>query len=532
MDNIRIGVAGHTNVGKTTLISTLTRSNAGAIADKANVTQKNTDVKYTLKENNKDKHESLFATFVDLPGFQNISVIKYLLKEYKNLEGVENELVNNNEYKLDLEAIRGIKKCHVIIYVVSLMDIPKQVYEDEINLIKQLKPNVICILNQYINAYKALNKHGVDNRKSQWEEIFKKFQCEYISLDAHWDSPAKVDNLYMRIENNLYEKERKEFLKGLKKFKDVHNGLKQQACEKLFQAIQPIYNTHFKTVSFKQKDYNHYDYERKTQAELETSVNNMLQNFSKEVSHIYSIASASPTASLNDIKNQVDRKVNYEKRDEFVKAEGRTVGIMGAFAVGAWGLVIELFTGGATSGQAISTGAKIGYNIFSKWGESTAKNEYDGAEDTINLTIDKNIISSIVFLGLATIWGVSQVGYATQSEDDSRSKRELSRTEIAYLAGLIKDYNTFSFESLKWQSPTDIQKTEIINCFKYLLHSLEKKEDIYDLNFVITVLGVNPVQSLPWKKVENTHQESKNEPKALRDTREALLKLRQQGEDI
>jgi hypothetical protein len=49
---------------------------------------------------------------------------------------------------------------------------------------------------------------------------------------------------------------------------------------------------------------------------------------------------------------------------------------------------------------------------------------------------------------------VSQVGYATQVEDDCRSKRELSRTEIAYLAGLIKDYNTFSFESLKWQSPT------------------------------------------------------------------------------
>jgi hypothetical protein len=61
---------------------------------------------------------------------------------------------------------------------------------------------------------------------------------------------------------------------------------------------------------------------------------------------------------------------------------------------------------------------------------------------------------------------------------------------------------------------------------------LEKKEDIYDPNFVITVLGVNPVQSLSWKKVENTHEESKNEPKALRNTREALQKLREEGEDI
>lgn len=69
-DQIRITIAGHTNVGKTTLIRTLMKTSVGEVRDSANVTKKGEAHFY----------KGLQATFVDTPGFRFADICNLYLE--------------------------------------------------------------------------------------------------------------------------------------------------------------------------------------------------------------------------------------------------------------------------------------------------------------------------------------------------------------------------------------------------------------------------------------------------------------------
>lgn len=480
-DRIRIGVAGHVNVGKTTLISTLTRSYAGKIGDKANVTIQGDNF----------QHNSLFATFVDVPGFQNALLINYFFNsENPSLNYVEDKLSKDVKFQYDLKAIQALKNNDLILYVVSLTDIPKQFYEEEISLIKRLNPNVVAVLNQYIREYRSSGERGVEDRVKQWEQLFTQFQCKSILLDAHWDSPVKVNKLYALIKDTLNIERKQIFSQGLEKFKINQNVIKIQACEQLYKAIKEIYDSCLKPRTVERKNYYNSVYRNKIKEELKTTIDRILRYFVADVLAIYSIGSESPTYSIDDLKYNLNNViVNSRKRDEFVREYSKGSGVVFAVLGGFIGLIVDSATGGTTGGMGAKLGASLGSGLGRSIAEAEALEKYDGKEDTIVFTIDKTIISPIVILGLAIIWGVSQVGYGSNwgvEQINSNSKRELSKHEIDYLVGLIQKENKDSFENLNWESSNSTYKSAIIEKFEYLLNRLEIKDKIYipDLNWV------------------------------------------------
>ena len=111
--NITIGLAGHTNVGKTTLIRTFTKTTFGEVHDRRNVT-KYAEIK---------RYDALQATFVDCPGFQNAN----LLLTYWKVKEIDPEAASKvlatfpkEQIIYDERAMEAITSCDIVLYVATL----------------------------------------------------------------------------------------------------------------------------------------------------------------------------------------------------------------------------------------------------------------------------------------------------------------------------------------------------------------------------------------------------------------------------
>ncbi|MFW6359873.1 MAG: GTPase, partial [Chroococcales cyanobacterium] len=133
---IQIAVAGHTNVGKTTLIRTFTRQPVGEVGDLANVTQIGELYFY----------DSLQANFIDTPGFQYPSIAL----DYLDSQPLSQR--NEEKIKFDKEAIKYIEESNIVLYVGNLSIVPDDTHKDEIDVVLKIKPKVVGILNQYQNT--------------------------------------------------------------------------------------------------------------------------------------------------------------------------------------------------------------------------------------------------------------------------------------------------------------------------------------------------------------------------------------------
>jgi GTPase Era involved in 16S rRNA processing len=193
---IKIAVAGHTNTGKTTFITTLMRMKVGKIDDSANVTTKGQFHYY----------DGLQAIFIDTPGFQNPSLALTFLKG----TALDQEDMESIEY--DLEAIEVIKQSDIAIYLGDLSVVPDDSHIKEIKIVKRIQPKVVAVLNQYHQNLQSGDKQKVENRITEWTKKFNQNGInDVIIFDAHWDKRSKEKKIYDAIEKNLDESKKSDF---------------------------------------------------------------------------------------------------------------------------------------------------------------------------------------------------------------------------------------------------------------------------------------------------------------------------------
>ena len=115
---VRIALAGHTTVGKTTLISTFRKAPSGAIGDMGNTTKK-------AKSLEPKDYDSLQAVFVDCPGFQNAGLMSQVLNlQNINPEFAEQFMKSLASDEVDLQydqiACDALNQSDVVLYVADI----------------------------------------------------------------------------------------------------------------------------------------------------------------------------------------------------------------------------------------------------------------------------------------------------------------------------------------------------------------------------------------------------------------------------
>ena len=129
---INIAVAGHTNTGKTATISTLIRADAGEIADRANVTKDEIPFYY----------DSLQATFIDTPGFQEVGALSLYLDLQKQNPDIRMPEDKKDKLQFDMDVKKTLEKSDAVLYIASLTSVPDASHQSEMEFVKKIQPKV------------------------------------------------------------------------------------------------------------------------------------------------------------------------------------------------------------------------------------------------------------------------------------------------------------------------------------------------------------------------------------------------------
>jgi predicted GTPase len=161
---IKIAVAGHTNVGKTTLIRTLMKTSVGKVSDSPNVT----------KRGETHYFDGLQADFIDTPGFQCAMAIAMYFESIENNPDYKISPALQKQLTYDKDALEALDDSDIVIYVASLSTVPDDNYSNEISVIKRKCSKIIGVINQYEKNVKATSLSEVENRIEQQGKRIKK----------------------------------------------------------------------------------------------------------------------------------------------------------------------------------------------------------------------------------------------------------------------------------------------------------------------------------------------------------------------
>ncbi|NJM60129.1 MAG: hypothetical protein HC849_07985 [Oscillatoriales cyanobacterium RU_3_3] len=179
---INIAIAGHTNVGKTTLIRTLMKASVGEVRDSPNVSQREQAYYFN----------GIQANFIDTPGFQNASAMEMYLDMLDENPNCKMPQKHKDDITYDEKAMKALEKSNLVLYVASLSSVPDDSFKGELSIIKRKCSKIVAIINQYEKELRASSATEVENRVEQWNTFFRGQSVNSIIVfDAHWDNPAK-----------------------------------------------------------------------------------------------------------------------------------------------------------------------------------------------------------------------------------------------------------------------------------------------------------------------------------------------------
>jgi GTPase Era involved in 16S rRNA processing len=438
---IKIAVAGHTNAGKTTFITTLMRMKVGKIDDSANVTTKGQFHYY----------DGLQAIFIDTPGFQNPSLAFTYLKG----TGLDQEDMESLKY--DLEAIEIIKKSDIAIYLGYLSVVPDDSHKHQIKILKKIQPKVVAVLNQYHQNLQSGGKPKVDNRIRQWTEIFNQHGIDdVIIFDAHWDKRSKEQEIYDAIEKNLDYSQKADFCEGLNKFKKRQREIREEICQALSITLQRLQQIR---VDVKKEEYN-ADQEEEYQKKVERSLYQEIVGFIAYASRLYEVAAEYPTDATENLILKTNHKISFLERLGTTTSVSTVLGTIGAVFGGVVGGVI---TGFLSGGSATIPGAIEGAKIFGALGVALGSFfVFDDRGDRIDIFLKSEKIEDIVKELLAIVWGLEHNCFGRcKSLSTDETKEIKSQIEALFAKQNIDD----------WRK---VNQVNVINFCKNILDELEK----------------------------------------------------------
>lgn len=416
MEKVNISIAGHANVGKTTLTRNLIRQKVGEIEDRASVTKKAQTV----------THYSIFANITDCPGFQEAGRILDLMEFAETFDLLKGSL-NKRGLNEDFEAINSIKNADVVYYVCSLDTVPDKGYESELQLIRNLCPRVVGIVNKKKHNYLEVDKVR-EARICQWEVFFESNNIDYIEYDFHWDSPRIITQLFQKSVLLLNDNKKVDFEKSLEAYRlNALNDYEKVAlaitnlikkCREIrYEFIsENSQERQLKIEEFKVKIYNQsYEY---------------IKSYTNTLRDIYRLNyenDGKTQPSLSQIDNIVQSSFS-KGIDSIVSGTAWGAGagaVMGAYGVAKAITLTLTFT---PLGPAILTGLAIGSVIGLMLGASSAAK----ADSTkkIEMHFSQKDLIDVTILAIATAWASAYQGYGMSDIVSGDRVEKLTKEDI------------------------------------------------------------------------------------------------------
>lgn len=447
---INIAIAGRTNTGKTTLIRTLMKASIGEVSDSPNVTKRGEAYYF----------EGLQATFIDTPGFQYASVIAMYLDALDENSDFQMPQKWRDKLDYDRDAMTALDNSNIILYTASLSAVPDDSFSEEISIVKRKCSKVVAIINQYQRQLRASSEVEVGNRVKQWESFFRGQSIDNIVIfDAHWDNPAKINQIYDRILNVLDTEERSKFTEGLKIFKQRQLEIRREACGMLADLVKD--STDRANVTVSKKDFNDEQKCESAKDQVARKINGSLAEFVYCASDLYKVAAEHPTTSKDELSLLMQPKANYAGRISTGGGAATILGSFGAFVAGILGGVITgLLTGGVGILPGALAWAQFGGAAGAALGSLFAFSD-DG--DTVTISINHEHMNNLSITGITLIWGLSSNGYGRG--------RELSSTETRDIEEQVRRIQA-SHREINFANST---KVEIIQYCEKILDLLERE---------------------------------------------------------
>jgi roadblock/LC7 domain-containing protein len=439
---IKIAVAGRTNTGKTTFITTLMRMTVGKIDDSANVT---TEGQFHV-------YDGLQATFIDTPGFQDPSLALMHLEDIPLTEKYLQKLI------FDLEAIECIKKSDIAIFLGSLSAVPDDSYKSEIDVVKKIQPKVVAVLNQYHKNFQSGGKEYVENRIRQWTEVLNQKGIDNVIIfDAHWDKRAKEKEIYDALEKNIDDSQKADFYLGLTKFKERQNEIRGYVCGALARTCENLQKI---KVCVKIGEYNDDKALIKYLKEkVEKLVEEEISYFVAYVEKLYEVAAEQPKDSLKNWQPKDNKKISIPGRLGTATGVSAFIGTMGAALGGIVGAVgAGLLSGGLGAGAGAVLGAQIGGIAGTGLGSFAI---FSNSEDSSCVTIESKTIEDIIKECLAIAWGLEHNGFGRGKSLSTDEAKEM-KSQIGAL-----------FAKQKIDDWTKVNQGKVMNYCKNTLQELE-----------------------------------------------------------
>jgi hypothetical protein len=194
-----IGIVGHTNAGKTSLVRTLTRNRAfGEVADRGGTTRR-------VSAATLDDGEATHLRLWDSPGLENAPTLLDQLDGISTqrhdplaaLRRLLDDARTARQFPEETRVLELALSCDILLYVIDVREPVLEKYKDELAVLASSARPIIAVLN-FIAAD--------DSRESEWRDALARVTLHtVVAFDARVRSFETELQLYRKIASQLHD---------------------------------------------------------------------------------------------------------------------------------------------------------------------------------------------------------------------------------------------------------------------------------------------------------------------------------------
>lgn len=452
---LKLAVVGHTNVGKTSLLRTLTRDvGFGAISHRPSTTQHVEGARLSVDG------EALIELY-DTPGFEDAvalyEYIEQLPKTAERLDGPEllQRFLNSSEarqrFEQEAKVLRQLLQSDAGFYVIDAREPVLAKYRDELAILAMCGKPLLPVLN-FVNS--------TEQREPAWREVLARLGLHAL---VRFDTIAPPQDGEQRLYENLslvLDSQRPR-LQRLIEHNQTQVLVRRKAAYRLIAELLIDVSACRRSVHPDQLEEAIQDLHRDVRQREQTCVEALLK--------LYAFRKDDAQASALPLEE------GRWGDDLFNPATMKQLGIKvgGGMAAGAaTGVGIDLLTGGLSLGMATVVGAAVGglTQTFRNYGERL-KGKWRGERE---LTVNDSTLRLLAIRQQRLLNALEQRGHAAQAriQMDTPLEQQWREGELAQSLKTARAYPAWS--SLNANKPQqDLQRTEEI---ERLAGSLAKQQ--------------------------------------------------------
>ena len=452
---LKLAVVGHTNVGKTSLLRTLTRDvGFGAISHRPSTTQHVEGARLSVDG------EALIELY-DTPGFEDAvalyEYIEQLPKTAERLDGPEllQRFLNSSEarqrFEQEAKVLRQLLQSDAGFYVIDAREPVLAKYRDELAILAMCGKPLLPVLN-FVNS--------TEQREPAWREVLARLGLHAL---VRFDTIAPPQDGEQRLYENLslvLDSQRPR-LQRLIEHNQTQVLVRRKAAYRLIAELLVDVSACRRSVHPDQLEEAIQNLHRDVRQREQTCVEALLK--------LYAFRKDDAQASALPLEE------GRWGDDLFNPATMKQLGIKvgGGMAAGAaTGVGIDLLTGGLSLGMATVVGAAVGglTQTFRNYGERL-KGKWRGERE---LTVNDSTLRLLAIRQQRLLNALEQRGHAAQAriQMDTPLEQQWREGELAQSLKTARAYPAWS--SLNANKPQqDLQRTEEI---ERLAGSLAKQQ--------------------------------------------------------